>query len=93
MYSACSRRIKSTQNVQKCALSCSGLADNCNEFAALVRTGDLDFFLLRPVDEQFLVSCRKIDWSCAPNVLLGAGVMGYALWALRWHGPWRPPAG
>src|SRR5207253_5149079 len=23
--------------------------DNCNEFAELVRTGDLDFFLLRPV--------------------------------------------
>src|ERR1043166_2143062 len=26
--------------------------DNCNEFAELVRTGDLDFFLLRPVDER-----------------------------------------
>ncbi len=53
---------------------------NCNEFAELVRTGDLDFFLLRPVDEQFLVSCRNVDWSCAPNVVLGFGVMGYALW-------------
>ena len=62
--------------------------DNCNEFAELVRTGDLDFFLLRPVDEQFLVSCRKIDWSCAPNVLLGGGVMAYALWCMRWNGPW-----
>ncbi len=39
---------------------------NCNEFADLVRTGDLDFFLLKPMDEQFLVSCRTIDWSCAP---------------------------
>src|SRR5437867_4359591 len=37
--------------------------DNCNEFAELVRTGDLDFFLLQPIDEQFLISCRKIDWS------------------------------
>lgn len=58
--------------------------DNCNQFADLVRTGDLDFFLLKPLDEQFLVSCKHIDWSCAPNVLLGFGVMGYALWAGGW---------
>src|SRR5947209_6164345 len=49
--------------------------ENCNNFADLVRTGDLDFYLLKPMDEQFLVSCRTIDWSCAPNVLMGAGVM------------------
>src|SRR5437773_1359910 len=42
---------------------------------SLVRAGDLDFFLLKPIDEQFLVSCKTIDWSCAPNVLMGAGVM------------------
>ena len=59
--------------------------DNCNAFADLVRTGDLDFFLLKPIDEQFLVSCKHIDWSCAPNVLLGFGVMGYALWAGNWE--------
>ncbi len=58
--------------------------ENCNQFADLVRTGDLDFFLLKPIDEQFLVSCRHIDWSCAPNVLLGFGVMGYAYWAGGW---------
>mgnify|MGYP002785098298 CR=1 FL=1 len=55
--------------------------ENCNQFADLVRTGDLDFFLLKPIDEQFLVSCRHIDWSCAPNVLLGMSVMGYAFWS------------
>jgi len=53
--------------------------ENCNNFADLVRTGDLDFYLLKPMDEQFLVSCRTIDWSCAPNVLMGAGVMLAAL--------------
>ena len=61
---------------------------NCNEFAELVRTGDLDFFLLKPVDEQFLVSCRNVDWSCAPNLLLGGGVMAYALWGADWDIPW-----
>jgi ABC-2 type transport system permease protein len=58
---------------------------NCNEFADLVRTGDLDFFLLKPMDEQFLVSCRTIDWSCAPNVLMGAGVMLAALIFSEWQ--------
>jgi ABC-2 type transport system permease protein len=58
--------------------------DNCNQFADLVRSGDLDFFLLRPIDEQFLVSCKHIDWACAPNFLLGVGVMVYALWVSDW---------
>jgi ABC-2 type transport system permease protein len=30
--------------------------DNCNEFAELVRTGDLDGLLLKPIDEQFLIT-------------------------------------
>lgn len=58
--------------------------ENCNEFADLVRSGDLDFFLLKPIDEQFLVTCRKIDWSTAPNVLMGAAVMTIALIQMDW---------
>jgi ABC-2 type transport system permease protein len=56
--------------------------ENCNEFADLVRTGDLDFYLLKPIDEQFLITCRNVDWSTASNVLMGAGVMAIALWNL-----------
>lgn len=59
--------------------------DNCNQFSDLVRTGDLDFFLLKPIDEQFLVSCKHIDWSCGPNILLGLSVMGYAFWLGGWE--------
>jgi len=59
--------------------------ENCNNFADLVRTGDLDFFLLKPIDEQFLVSCRTIDWSCAPNVIMGGGVMLAALIFSGWE--------
>jgi ABC-2 type transport system permease protein len=58
--------------------------ENCNEFADLVRSGDLDFFLLQPIDEQFLVTCRKIEWSTAPNVLMGAIVMTIALYQMEW---------
>src|SRR5438105_13151948 len=53
--------------------------ENCNEFSELVRKGDLDIYLLKPIDEQFLVTCRKIDWSTAPNILVGAGVMAAGL--------------
>jgi len=58
--------------------------ENCNAFADLIRSGDLDFILLKPIDEQFLISCRGIDWSTAPNVLLGTGVMAFALHDLQW---------
>jgi ABC-2 type transport system permease protein len=56
--------------------------ENCSEFAELVRTGDLDFALLKPIDEQFLLSCRRIDWSTVPNVAVGAALMGVALWQI-----------
>jgi ABC-2 type transport system permease protein len=72
-----------------CFFALSGLIEtlfleNCNEFAELVRTGDLDFLLLRPIDEQFLISCRKIDWGSAPNLLMGAGVMSISLAKMGW---------
>ncbi len=56
--------------------------ENCTGFPDLVRSGDLDFYLLRPIDEQFLLTTRYVDWSTAPNVLQGMGVMTYALWAM-----------
>ncbi|WP_152051200.1 ABC transporter permease [Tautonia marina] len=58
--------------------------ENCNEFAELVRKGDLDFLLIRPIDEQFLITCRRVDWSTAPNVLMGVAVMGLSLVNLGW---------
>ena len=59
--------------------------ENCDQFAELVRTGDLDFLLLRPIDEQFLISMRRIDWSTAPNILMGVIVMGLALAQMHWQ--------
>jgi ABC-2 type transport system permease protein len=59
--------------------------DNCNEFAELVRTGDLDGLLLKPIDEQFLITCRRIDWGTAPNILMGGVLMGVALFKMGWQ--------
>lgn len=58
--------------------------ENCNEFADLIRSGNLDFFLLKPIDEQFLVTCRNIEWSTAPNFLMGMIVMALALHEQGW---------
>jgi ABC-2 type transport system permease protein len=59
--------------------------ENCQDFSNQVRTGNLDTSLLQPIDEQFLVTCRKVDWSTVPNVLMGAGVMAQALYKHGWH--------
>ena len=57
---------------------------NCTEFAELVRSGDLDLYLLKPIDEQFLITCRWIDWSTLPNIFLGIGIMVAALSVMDW---------
>ncbi len=57
---------------------------NCTEFSELVRSGDLDKFLLQPIDEQFLVSCRWIDWSTLPNIFLGVSIMVGSLVSMHW---------
>jgi len=63
---------------------------NFSEFAEQVRTGNLDFILLKPVDEQFVVSCRFVEWSSVPNVIFGLSLMGVSLAQLGlWPSPVR----
>ena len=50
----------------------------CAEFSESVRTGNLDFVLLKPVDEQFLLTCQRIDWAMIPEVLFSMSVAAYA---------------
>jgi ABC-2 type transport system permease protein len=44
-----------------------------------IRTGTLDFVLLKPADAQFLVSTQRFEPWRGVNVLVGLGVLGYAL--------------
>jgi ABC-2 type transport system permease protein len=55
------------------------LMPNVEEFSELVRNGDLDFALLKPIDTQFLVSLAKFDWSALINFLFAAGLL---IWGL-----------
>ena len=52
---------------------------NCEEFSELIRTGRLDFALLKPIDTQFLISLQKVDWSSLSNFVLGLGLLVYSL--------------
>lgn len=51
---------------------------NADELSEMIRTGSLDFVLLRPIDTQFLVSLQRIDWSAMGNMVFGLGLMSYA---------------
>ena len=51
---------------------------NAEEFSELIRTGGLDFALLKPIDTQFLVSLHKIDWSSLSNFLFAACLLVYS---------------
>ncbi len=49
-----------------------------------MRSGNLDLYLLKPIDEQFLISCRWVDWSTLPNIVQGIGIMIAALVVTHW---------
>ncbi len=52
---------------------------NAEEFSELIRTGGLDFALLKPIDTQFLISLQKVDWSSLSNFIFAAGLLAYSL--------------
>lgn len=52
---------------------------NLREFSEMIRKGNLDFVLLKPIDTQFLVTFNRIDWSSMANFALGLGVIVYSL--------------
>lgn len=64
---------------------------NSEEFSELIRTGGLDFAMLKPIDTQFLVSLRKVNWSSLANLLLGVSLLAISLANLitRPEDPWR----
>ena len=55
---------------------------NAEEFSELIRTGNLDFALLKPIDTQFLISLRRIEWSALSNFCVGIGLLVFSLWKL-----------
>jgi len=63
---------------------------NAQEFSELIRTGGLDFALLKPIDTQFLISFRRVEWASLSNLVMGVIILIYALTRLqhRVDPPW-----
>lgn len=55
---------------------------NFQEFSELIRTGNLDFALVKPIDTQFLISFAKVEWSSMTNLLMGCGLLVYSLFQM-----------
>lgn len=55
---------------------------NASEFSELIRTGNLDFALLKPIDTQFLISLQKIEWSSFSNFFFAIVLLVYSLFRL-----------
>lgn len=52
---------------------------NCWRISQLVRSGDLDFVLVRPASAQFLLSFERLDLSPLANVPVAVAICAYAL--------------
>jgi ABC-2 type transport system permease protein len=55
---------------------------NADDYSELIRTGNLDFALLKPIDTQFLVSFQKMDWSALSTFTAGVVLLVVSLWQL-----------
>lgn len=54
------------------------LMPNCARFSELIRTGHLDFVLLKPIDPQFLISLERVELPNLSQGLLAIGLVVYS---------------
>jgi ABC-2 type transport system permease protein len=52
---------------------------NCANFSEMIRTGNLDFVLVKPIDTQFLISCEKMELAMVNQTMLAIGLLIYSL--------------
>ncbi|MCH2127153.1 MAG: ABC-2 family transporter protein [Pirellulaceae bacterium] len=55
---------------------------NAQEFSELIRRGNLDFALLKPIDTQFLISLSKVEWSACANFMAAGVLFIFSVWQL-----------
>ena len=71
------------------ALNMTLLADNLSHISFFVNSGDLDYYLIRPVSSLFFLSLREFAASSFVNLLMACGFLTYTL--VRYGGPTPPP--
>ncbi len=52
---------------------------NAGQFSEQIRTGMLDFALVKPIDTQFLISFGRVEWAALGPLACGLALMIYAL--------------
>lgn len=52
---------------------------NAQQFSELIRTGGLDFALLKPIDTQFLISFQRVNWASLANFGVALLLLVYAV--------------
>ena len=57
--------------------------NNLVQIPELIRTGNMDFYFTKPINSQYLVSARFVDWGSIANVILGFFIVGYSLTQLH----------
>lgn len=55
------------------------IQENMEHFSSMVRKGDLDLYLVKPINSQFMVSCRKVSSVYLLNMFV---VLIYLSWAV-----------
>lgn len=58
------------------------------EIPELVRRGDMDYLLTKPVPSQFLTTFRSFSWYSLVDLILGLAMIGYAMVHLNFHFTW-----
>jgi viologen exporter family transport system permease protein len=57
---------------------------SCANFSELIRTGNLDYALVKPIDTQFLVSFEKVNLPMLNQVILSLGLITYSLYQMNY---------
>jgi ABC-2 type transport system permease protein len=58
---------------------------NCMDISEQVRTGTLDFVLIKPINPQFLLSTRKLNFNSVANIPIAFAILGYSGYKLGVH--------
>ncbi|MDQ3332906.1 MAG: ABC-2 family transporter protein, partial [Planctomycetota bacterium] len=66
---------------------------NCANFSELIRTGNLDFALLKPIDTQFLVSFEKVEIAMVGQVSLSIAMLAWSITELHLWSELATPTG
>jgi ABC-2 type transport system permease protein len=58
------------------------------EIPELVRRGDMDYLLTKPVPSQFLTTFRGFSWYSLVDFILAVAMIGYAMVQIQFHFTW-----